>query len=179
MELFSRIKTLQVEQMSVKKRSMSFSYNLKRRKSVCLIIWRKKCSCPFLIISSWNKVCTFEMSVSQKARDQRTSKSSCHVQSRKVGHIQSQDFVKYKSQFWQHIGHGHLKKLQREEGGEKVLEEEKRLRRKQNSVFFKMFVSNLWIYLFKKPKIRNTMNKHAYCLFTLKTMYGQRCRLFH
>ena len=38
------------------------------------------------------------MSVSQKARDQRTSKSSCHVQSRKVGHIQSQDFVKYKSQ---------------------------------------------------------------------------------
>ena len=42
MELFSRIKTLQVEQMSVKKRSMSFSQNLKRRKSIFFYHLKKK-----------------------------------------------------------------------------------------------------------------------------------------
>ena len=93
-ELFSRIKTLQVEQMSVKRGPRPFLKIWKGGPSNFLIIWTKKMFMSF----SWNKVCTFEMSVSQKARDQRTSKLSCHVQSRKVGHIQSQDFVKYKSQ---------------------------------------------------------------------------------
>ena len=148
MELFSRIKLCKWNKCQLKRGPCPFLKIWKWGPSNFLIIWRKKCSCPFLIISSWNKVCTFEMSVSQKTRDQRTSKLSCHVQSRKVGHIQSQDFVKYKSQLL--TTHWPSKKVTKRGRRRKVLEEEKRLRRKQNSVFFKMFVSKLWIYLFKK-----------------------------
>ena len=41
--------------------------------------------------------------VSQKARDQRKSKISCHVQPRKVGHVQSQDFISTNHNFSKQI----------------------------------------------------------------------------